>query len=146
MLACLSVSPVPYEVVLKPAILAGSPLFKGLTGRQRVKVLEGIGDLALVDFDVQEDVTDPAFAHVLSLHPLVHAMFRDRDEVREQIADYHGLVMKLLLAATEGQNPDYPPTGPTGTCWCRTWSRPCGNTSCRSTTSTTPRRYAEHWS
>ncbi|MCG5442807.1 tetratricopeptide repeat protein [Micromonospora sp. NIE79] len=105
-LACLSISPVPYEVVLKPAILAGSPLFKGLTGRQRVKVLEGIGNLALVDFDVQEEVTDPAFAHVLSLHPLVHAMFRDRDEVREQIAEYHGLVMKLLLAATEGQSPD----------------------------------------
>ncbi|MEV1111886.1 tetratricopeptide repeat protein [Micromonospora sp. NPDC049751] len=107
-LACLSISPVPYEVVLKPAILAGSPLFEGLTARQRVKVLEGIGDLALVDFDVQEDVTDPAFAHVLSLHPLVHAMFRDRDEVREQIAEYHGVVMKLLLAATEGQNPDDP--------------------------------------
>ncbi|WP_433115698.1 tetratricopeptide repeat protein [Micromonospora sp. CA-246542] len=107
-LACLSISPVPYEVVLKPAILAGSPLFEGLTARQRVKVLEGIGDLALVDFDVQEDVTDPAFAHVLSLHPLVHAMFRDRDEVREHIAEYHGVVMKLLLAATEGQNPDDP--------------------------------------
>jgi tetratricopeptide (TPR) repeat protein len=107
-LACLSISPVPYEVVLKPAILAGSPLFEGMTARQRVKVLEGIGDLALVDFDVQEDVTDPAFAHVLSLHPLVHAMFRDRDEVREQIAEYHGVVMKLLLAATEGQNPDDP--------------------------------------
>ncbi|MGC4866958.1 tetratricopeptide repeat protein [Micromonospora sp. DT53] len=105
-LACLSISPVPYEVVLKPAILAESPLFKGLTGRQRVKVLEGIGNLALVDFDVREEVTDPAFAHVLSLHPLVHAMFRDRDEVREQIAEYHKLVMKLLLAATEGQNPD----------------------------------------
>ncbi|MDG4806362.1 tetratricopeptide repeat protein [Micromonospora sp. WMMD1120] len=107
-LACLSTSPVPYEVVLKPAILAGSPLFKGLTASQRVRVLEGIGDLALVEFDVQEDVSDPAFAHVLSLHPLVHAMFRDREEVREQIAEYHGVVMKLLLAATEGQNPDYP--------------------------------------
>ncbi|MEU6074508.1 tetratricopeptide repeat protein [Micromonospora sp. NPDC047074] len=107
-LACLSVSPVPYEAVLKPAILAASPLFEGLTARQRVKVLEGIGDLALVDFDVRADGTDPAFAHVLSLHPLVHAMFRDRDEVRQHIDEYHRLVMTLLLAATEGQNPDDP--------------------------------------
>ncbi|MEU8182473.1 tetratricopeptide repeat protein [Micromonospora sp. NPDC049047] len=105
-LACLSLSPVPYEAVRKPAILAGSPLFKGFTAPESVKTLEGFGDLALVDFDVRQDVRDPTFAHVLSMQPMVRAMVRDRDEFREQIAEYHGLVVKLLLAATEGQDPD----------------------------------------
>ncbi|MFG2110094.1 CHAT domain-containing protein [Micromonospora chersina] len=106
LLACLSVSPVPYDAVLRPTVLNRSPLFEGLTALDRVRVLEGINDLALVDFDVSADVTDPAFSHVLSLHPLMHAMFRDRSDVREEIGEYHRLIMQLLLAATEGQNPD----------------------------------------
>ncbi|WP_433530007.1 tetratricopeptide repeat protein [Micromonospora sp. CA-263727] len=105
-LARLDASPVPYLAVLKPAVLSSSPLFRGLTVQQRNRLLEGLGDLALADFDVRPDVAVPAFAGVLSLHPLVHATFRDHPGQPTDDGGYHRLIMQLLLAATTGQDPD----------------------------------------
>lgn len=109
-LACLNVAPVPYHVVLNQEALVRSPLFTELTGQQRLTVLEGLADLALIEpyemTDIRAENRD--FRHVLTLHPLVHGMMRNHPDIRQRRPEYYALIMDMLTAAVAGRDPDAP--------------------------------------
>jgi tetratricopeptide (TPR) repeat protein len=105
--ACLNVAPIPYRVLLGSDVLAQSPLFTDFTEMKRVTVLDALADLGLIEPHMLKSRSDPALAHVLSLHPLVHGILRDDEDVQRHRGDYYGLNVQLLLAATRDFDPDY---------------------------------------
>ncbi|MFF0433741.1 tetratricopeptide repeat protein [Streptomyces sp. NPDC004327] len=109
-LACLSIAPVPYRCLLAGPVLAQSPLFPG-AGSLR-PALEGLEQLGLVDAYEREGVTDRNLAAVLTLHPVVHGVLREDEEVRRRPADYYGLALRMLMSATHPRNPDHPANWP----------------------------------
>ncbi|MFF0476529.1 alpha/beta fold hydrolase [Streptomyces sp. NPDC004284] len=109
--ACLSIAPIPYRHLLSGPALAQSPLFPGAVGSLS-PALKGLEELGLVDAYEREDVPDPDLAGLLTLHPVVHGVLREDAEVRERPADYHGLALRMLLAATDSRNPDHPANWP----------------------------------
>ncbi|MGW5422003.1 tetratricopeptide repeat protein [Streptomyces sp. NPDC003943] len=108
--ACLSIAPVPYRSLLAGPALAQSPLFPG-AGSLRT-ALEGLERLGLVDAYEREGVADRDLAGVLTLHPVVHGVMREDEEVRGRPADYYGLALRMLMSATHLRNPDHPANWP----------------------------------
>ncbi|MGW1010230.1 alpha/beta fold hydrolase [Streptomyces termitum] len=109
--ACLSIAPIPYRHLLSVPALGESPLFPGGAGSLG-PALKGLEEFGLVDAYEREDVSDPALAGLLTLHPVVHGVLREDAEVRERPADHHGLALRTLLAATHSRNPDHPANWP----------------------------------
>ncbi|MEV5656758.1 tetratricopeptide repeat protein [Streptomyces sp. NPDC052291] len=109
--ACLSTAPIPYRHLLSGPALAESPLFPGAAGSLS-PALKGLEELGLVDPYEHEDVPDPALAGLLTLHPVVHGVLREDKDVRERPADYYGLALRMVLAATHARNPDHPANWP----------------------------------
>ncbi|MFD4370238.1 alpha/beta fold hydrolase [Streptomyces sp. NPDC058486] len=109
--ACLSIAPIPYRHLLSGPALAQSPLFLGAAGSLS-PALKGLEELGLVDAYEHEDVPDPDLAALLTLHPVVHGVLREDEDVRERPADYYGLALRMLLAATHPRNPDHPANWP----------------------------------
>lgn len=106
--ACLNIAPIPYAVLMQDHVIAENSLFAHFTaGRQRAAV-DGLGDLGLIELDIQEGVGDRRLSYVLSLHPVVHGILRADRDVRQRRADYYGLTLRMLLAATETYDPDLP--------------------------------------
>jgi Tetratricopeptide repeat len=106
--ALLNIAPIPYHLLMDVEVLAESPLFDEFTASQRLTVLEGLADLGLVEPAELEKVADPNVAHVLTLHPVVHGILRDDEDVQQRRTDYYGLNIRLLLQATKDLNPDKP--------------------------------------
>ncbi|MFF8595284.1 tetratricopeptide repeat protein [Streptomyces sp. NPDC015220] len=111
-LACLSIAPIPYRCLLTDSALAQSPLFPGATPAGTGAALAGLEELGLVDAYEREGVTDRALAGVLTLHPVVHGVLREDEEVRKRPADYYGLAVRMLRSATQHRNPDHPANWP----------------------------------
>lgn len=106
--ACLGNAPIPYPVLLASRALTTSPLFPDSTSSRLSRVLEGLVELALVDMDTLPGVTRPEWAHVLTLHPVVHGILRNDDDVRHRSAEYHGTAVRMFLEVTGDFDPDYP--------------------------------------
>ncbi|MFF8381859.1 alpha/beta fold hydrolase [Streptomyces sp. NPDC015661] len=109
--ACLSVAPIPYRLLLAGPAFAESPLFPGTAGSLS-QALKGLEELGLVDAYEREDVADHDLAGLLTLHPVVHGVLREDEEVRKRPADHYGLALRVLLAATRLRNPDHPANWP----------------------------------
>jgi tetratricopeptide (TPR) repeat protein len=71
-------------------------------------VLDGLAELGLIELQVQDVAEDSRLSYVLSLHPVVHGMLRADEDVRHRRAEYFGLNIAMMLAATKDSNPDYP--------------------------------------
>ncbi|GAA0466954.1 hypothetical protein GCM10010361_33950 [Streptomyces olivaceiscleroticus] len=110
--ACLNIAPIPYRCLLNGEALAQSPLFPEFSPAQCTAVVRGLEDLGLVDVDVREGADDPEFSHVLTLHPVVHGVLREDEDVQARRTDYYGLTVRLLLTASKGKNPDHPSNWP----------------------------------
>ncbi|MER5932957.1 alpha/beta fold hydrolase [Streptomyces sp. NPDC002054] len=111
-LACLSITPIPYRCLLSSPALGQSPLFPGATPARTHAALTGLEDFGLVDAYQREGVAERDLAHVLTLHPVVHGVLREDEEVRDRSADYYGLAVRLVLSATHNRNPDHPSNWP----------------------------------
>ncbi|MEV4169225.1 alpha/beta fold hydrolase [Nonomuraea sp. NPDC049709] len=106
--ACLNTAPIPYRILLDTTVLADSPLFSDITEADYHTALRGLEDLGLVEPESLASVTDPELHHVLTLHPVVHGLLRESEEVRQRRADYYGLDVRLLLNVTQSLSPDLP--------------------------------------
>lgn len=106
LLACLSAAPIPYAVLLDEAVLAASPLFAGFSAVRTNEVLGQLERLGLVEPSALDSVDDRRLRHVLELHPLVHRVLRDDEDVRANLDAYYGLAVALLRAATRDHDPD----------------------------------------
>jgi hypothetical protein len=106
--ACLSIAPIPYYVLLRNELMAESPLFTEFTALQRHTLLDGLANIGLVEPALLPGVDDPNLAHVFSLHPVIHGILRGDDDVHQRRTEYYGLNVRLLLAATDDLDPDYP--------------------------------------
>ncbi|MFD8979714.1 alpha/beta fold hydrolase [Streptomyces sp. NPDC059564] len=111
-LACLSIAPIPYRCLLGGPALGQSPLFPGATPARTAAALAGLEDFGLVDAYEREGVAERDLAHVLTLHPVVHGVLRENEEVRDRSADYYGLAVRMVLSATHLRNPDHPANWP----------------------------------
>ena len=108
LLACLGTDPVPYFRLLDVDVLNGTAVLQSFTAEKRSLLLEALADLGLIELENLPDIEDPDLSNVLSLHPVVHGIFRGDEDVRRRRAAYYRLNIELLLAATTGYNPDYP--------------------------------------
>ncbi|WP_055725782.1 alpha/beta hydrolase [Microbispora sp. ATCC PTA-5024] len=106
--ACLSIAPIPYGTLLNSEVLAESSLFSGMGPNQMLAVLEALADLGLIEPYLLDNFNDPQLSHVVSLHPVVHGIMRDDEDVRLRRDDYYGLNVSMLLAAVEEFDPDLP--------------------------------------
>ncbi|MCX5195470.1 alpha/beta fold hydrolase [Streptomyces sp. NBC_00249] len=111
-LACLSIAPIPYRCLLGGSTLGDSPLFPGATPERNRIALTGLEDFGLVDAYHREGFAEHDLAHVLTLHPVVHGVLREDEEVRDRSADYYGLAVRMVLSATHHRNPDHPTNWP----------------------------------
>ncbi|MCX4672343.1 alpha/beta fold hydrolase [Streptomyces sp. NBC_01381] len=110
--ACLNIAPIPYRCLLNGEAPAESPLFSEFSTAQRRSVLQKLEDFGLVDVDERADVNDPELPYVLTLHPVVHGVLRDDEDVQRRRTDYYGLAARMLLDAIKGKDPDSPSNWP----------------------------------
>ncbi|WP_194895180.1 alpha/beta hydrolase [Catenulispora pinisilvae] len=107
LLACLSDTPVPYRLLLRPEMLSETPLFAGVPIEQ---IRLAIGQLAQAHLirRHKRGADDPDLSEVLSLHPMVHTVFREDDLVLSHRVDYGRAMLDILAAATENRTADDP--------------------------------------
>ena len=106
LLACLADAPIPYELLLRPARLADSSLFPGMSGARLWDVLQTLAGFGLIDLTSQDDV--PAMARV---HPLVRDTSRPRpDATADDDGQYLVLASQLVVEAAEAGDPPEEPT------------------------------------
>lgn len=103
--ACLAFAPIPHLVLLAGDLPGISPLLSGITPAQRHEALVALNDLGLIEAEPREGA-EPDLANVLALHPLVHGILREDDDVRRRRGEYYGLAIALLRAATADAPPD----------------------------------------
>ncbi|MEW1635220.1 alpha/beta fold hydrolase [Streptomyces sp. NPDC093801] len=110
--ACLSIAPVPYRCLLAGTALDRSPLFPGASPARTGAALAGLEEFGLVDAYEREGVGERDLAHVLAMHPVVHGVLREDEEVRDRASDYYGLAVRMVLSAAHLRNPDHPANWP----------------------------------
>jgi NB-ARC domain len=117
LLSILANAPVPYQLLLDPAVMAASPLFPALDELRMRELLHALAGVALIDLDS----ADPG-PPTLRLHPLVRDITRYRlAQSGRDSATYLELAVQLLYQATDSRNagnPDDPGTWPV-------WQTPC---------------------
>ncbi|WP_435613747.1 tetratricopeptide repeat protein [Streptomyces sp. 1222.5] len=91
--ACLAPGPFPWTRVLRPDVLAGSPLFPGLGALSLCELVDALVDLGFVTRHREGDT------ELLTLPSPVRRLFRDTTEVRTRLADYFELLTRLLMVA-----------------------------------------------
>ncbi len=111
LLACLADAPVPYELLLDPVTIGGSPLLEGMTGPRLWQVLQTLAGFGLIDL-TGSDGAKPA---VIRVHPLVRDTSRPGQSDPDGPAGYLALAAELLRrAAASGETglPEDPSTWP----------------------------------
>jgi tetratricopeptide (TPR) repeat protein len=105
--ACLSYSPIPYRLLARPEMLSETPLFAGVPIAQIRLAIGQLAEAYLVRKH-SRGADDPDLSEFLSLHPMVHSVFRDDRHVQRRRIDYSRAMLDVLAAATENRLPDDP--------------------------------------
>jgi tetratricopeptide (TPR) repeat protein len=103
--ACLSDAPVPYRVLARPEMLTETPLFAGVSLAQMRVAIGQLAEAHLIR-KLERGADDPDLSEFLSLHPMVHNVFREDDQVLAHRVDYSRAMLDILAAATENRLPD----------------------------------------
>ncbi|MFI5888795.1 tetratricopeptide repeat protein [Actinoplanes sp. NPDC051513] len=102
LLSVLADAPIPYQLILDPAVLAVSPLFTGIDAAHLRGLLHALGALSLLDLTTNTAEPDPPTGHAvatLRLHPLIRdASLHHLHTVGQ--AQYFALAAQLLDIAT----------------------------------------------
>jgi NB-ARC domain len=113
LLATLADAPIPYQLLLHPATLAGWPPFDGLTGPRLWQVLQALDSFGLIDLGASDD-PDPV--PVARLHPLVRDTSHPADD--SQRLTLLALAARLLQqAATTAEKAGQPEDPPAWSAW-----------------------------
>ncbi|QQQ74272.1 tetratricopeptide repeat protein [Saccharothrix sp. 6-C] len=111
LLACFQIAPIPYHMLFTSLSLTETPLltdFEATSDQDYLPALDALADLGLVELQRVAGVADPDLGRMLTLHPLVHSVMRQDQDVLERRDDYYGLDIEMLLAATAVHDPDQP--------------------------------------
>ncbi|MER7369037.1 tetratricopeptide repeat protein, partial [Nonomuraea wenchangensis] len=92
LLACFADAPVPHELLLRPAALAGSPLFAGITGTEIWETLRALADYALIEMPPADAVP------TVVVHPLVRDASIGRLEADRSV---DGAMLELAASLAE---------------------------------------------
>ena len=111
LLSIFADSPVPYELLLSPAILAASPVFAGITGSRLWQSLTALDDFGLLDLAPASD--DPSMIAVAQLHPLVRDTSRP-DAMSGDRQVFLDLAVRLLHNSAASRRPSDPLAWPAG--------------------------------
>lgn len=106
LLACFADAPIPYELLLHPAILAESAEFAGITGTRLWQALAALDDSGLIDLTRPAQPDDIA---VLRLHPLVRDTSRRSATERLSLLTTAASLVRRATAAPEAGEPEDPP-------------------------------------
>ncbi len=109
LLACFADAPIPYELLLRPGLMANSLLFTGLTGARLWECLQALEAFGFIDLLPAED--GELAVSVLRLHPLVRDTSRSASGLDGQGDAYIDLSGALShAAAPQGGEPESPAT------------------------------------
>jgi hypothetical protein len=115
LLACFADSPIPYDLLLRPEILAEQAPW-GATGSQLWRLLQALAGLGLVDL---REPADPEAGHpgryTAGLHPLVRDTSAAHPDVAGDPAGFPALAARLVAAAADSDDtrpPEDPATWP----------------------------------
>ena len=112
LLSTFADAPIPYQLLLRPAVLAAAPPFQGITGPRLWQLLQALDNFDLIDLAASSD--DPAVIPAARLHPLVRATTRagiDSDH-RITFLSIAARLQQQATAAEETGLPEDPPTWP----------------------------------
>ena len=109
LLACLAGAPVPYELLLHPPTLAGSPIFSGITGPRLWQVLQALAGFGLIELAGSQDIAVPG---VIRMHPLVRDTSRAGHDEPEQYLMLAASLMSTAAFSDVTGSPDEPPAWP----------------------------------
>ncbi len=112
LLAAFADAPLPYELLLRTAVIAATPHFAGITGPRLWQALKALDDFGLIDLDTNGD--GPGTIPLARLHPLVWDTSRAGAGSDEHLA-FLTLAARLLqraAAAEETGLPEDPPMWP----------------------------------
>ncbi|MDA1362152.1 NB-ARC domain-containing protein [Glycomyces luteolus] len=101
-------APIPYAVLLDPAVLSRSPLFAAVSEEEVGEMLKALADIGLVDLHELDNIADPELSHVLSIHPVFQGALRESTETDMQAEAYFRLQVDLLESALHESDPDLP--------------------------------------
>jgi tetratricopeptide (TPR) repeat protein len=103
LLSCLGAAPVPYELLLRAEILSLSPAFAPMSPEQLWATLRGLDGVGLIDLNPA-----PAPVRLLTIHPVVREISRDRPRVRGEAPSYLTLTTALLGPVVALSDPKHP--------------------------------------
>lgn len=105
LLSCLGSAPIPYMVLLDPALMAQSFLFTGADRSGLAENLRALAGLSLIVLTNSEHL-EPELSRVVDLHPLVRETNCHHPDVNDHIDEYFSLVNSALNNATAILVPD----------------------------------------
>ncbi|MGH3202368.1 MAG: tetratricopeptide repeat protein [Streptosporangiaceae bacterium] len=103
LLSCLGSAPVPYELLLRAAMLSSSELFTVMSPAQLWRTLRGLADVGLVEL-----ATASEQVRVLTLHPVVRHATRRSLQVHRNAAVYLELTIAQLSRVVAHRDPKQP--------------------------------------
>ncbi|OIJ66023.1 hypothetical protein WN71_020350 [Streptomyces mangrovisoli] len=113
LLAHLADAPIPFVLLLDPAILSDSPEVGPITFEQLHRALTSLADLALIDMTTRPDPNpDNPLAYTLSLHALVRATNREHPQVVARRPEYLDVLGASMHKVTDALDPDEPAAWP----------------------------------
>ncbi len=113
LLCSLADTPVPYQLILDPALLAVSPLFPGLDAGRLRGLLRALDSLSLLELDAGGPANDSSAPATLRIHPLVRDTSRRHLIASGHTGEYLALAIRLVRHAVTGiASPGDPGTWP----------------------------------
>ncbi len=103
LLSCLGSAPVPYELLLRAAVLSSSELFTAMSPAQLWRTLRGLADVGLIELPA---ASEPV--RVLALHPVVRQATRRSPHIHRNAAAYLELTIAQLSQVVARRDPKQP--------------------------------------
>lgn len=105
LLASFADAPVPYQLLLRPSVIATSPAFGTITGMVLWQVLRALNDFGLIDLTIPGQIAETP--PVVRLHPLVRDASQPSPGSADRLADLD-LAAHLINAAMTAEEPGPP--------------------------------------